>query len=221
MVNELFSVYQRENEQVGIGEFGDMRTLIRVSDGVLVEHKHIQLHELGPHIAALNRAGFSQSINGAFYNEQTCTFARRHGDFKDKNYIVFVQEKGDVQAAVARIEAIGLQALKGDQRKSFNEWLRSLDLSSTFFVAPTSDPAPALVLCEYARENSLVIFAAKPGIPVTNPSAEKQAWVTWLRNFFSEAEVLSTYASLWPSQAFSQPAQHVVGDPDDPLSFIF
>lgn len=221
MINELFTVYVREKEQVGIGEFGDVRTFIRASEGVLIENKLIQLHELGPHIAALNRDGFSHLTNGAFYNEQACTFARRNSDFKDKNYAVFVQVRGDVQAAVARIDDIGIRGLTGEQRKHFNEWLRVLDMSCSYLVAYPDDPATVLVLCEYAREKSLVIFASVPGIPATSPSADKQRWVEWLCNFFDKAKVLDTYACLWPTPAFNQPAHDVIGDPSDILSYIF
>ncbi|MEQ6436314.1 hypothetical protein V8Z74_14970 [Comamonas sp. w2-DMI] len=221
MPAELFSVFERDGEKVGISEFGESRNIIFIKDGVVVNTKVICLHELGSHIAALNRSGFDHTLNGAFFNESACTFAMRHADFQNRNYLVFVQETGNVQSAVARIEAIGLKGLRGDQRKHFDGWLRSLDLSSDYLVASDDDPAPVLALSEYAREKSLCLYASRPGIPAAAPSADQQSWVRWLSPMFSEAKVLETFSLLWSNRPFLNPAQAVSELPDDPLSFPF
>lgn len=153
MILDLYTVFEREGDQVGISEFGDQRTLTHIRGGSIVLTKQILLHELGPHIAALNRSGFTQTMNGAFFNESVPIFSARHSDFFLSNdYFVFVQAPVNVQEAVARIEAIGLKSVRGDQRVYFNDWLRSLDLCSTYLVATSVDPAPVLALSEYAFE---------------------------------------------------------------------
>ena len=221
MHTELFSVFERDGDQVGIGEFGSTRTLIHTSGGSVIATKSIQLHELGPHIAALKRSGFSHNLSGAFFNERVARFSTRHSDFAINSYLVFVQHVGDVQQAVSAIEAIGLRYLVGERRKHFNDWLRSLDLSCDYLVATTSDPAPVLALCEYAREKSLCIFTSSPGIPVTKPSSDKLGWLKWLGTYFSESTVQETIDQFWPSRVIHQSALHEPEDPSDLLSYQF
>lgn len=221
MPTELFSVFERGGDKVGISEFGESRDVIFTKDGVVVDTKVIGLHELGSLIATLNRSGYSQALNSAFFDDCAGTFALRSPDFKSKGYMVFVQESGSIQQAVVQIEAIGLKGLRGEQRKHFDGWLRSLDLSSQYLVAPDEDPAPVLALSEYAREKSMCLYASRPGIPATLPSADKQGWVQWVSTKFSEELVLATYSTLWPNRPFSNPAPSVSGTPEDPLSYSF
>ena len=201
MPMDLYTVIERDGDQVGISEFGEQRALIHIRDGGIALSKQIQLHDLGPHIAALNRSGFTQTLNGAYFNERAPIFSERHPDFFLSNdYLVFVQAPANVQEAVARIEAIGLKGVSGDQRKQFNDWLRSLDLCSTYLVAPSTALVPVLALCEYAFEKSLCIHSSLPDHPDVAPSANSQLWEQWLSARFNAAEVASVISALWSSR---------------------
>ena len=207
MPMDLYTVFERDGEQVGISEFGDQRALIRIRDGGIALSKHIQLHDLGPHIAALNRSGFTQIMNGAFFNERVPIFSERHPDFYLSNdYLVFVQAPANAQEAVTRIEAIGLKGVQGEQRKQFNEWLRSLDLCCGNFVAPSTALVPVLALCEFAFDKSLCIYSSIPCHPVVAPSADMQAWAQWLSARFDVAEIGSIYSAMWSSRLIHQSA---------------
>lgn len=207
MAVDLYTVFERDGDQVGISEFGEQRTLTHIRGGSIALTKLIQLHELGPYIAALNRSGFTQTLNGAFFNENAPIFSARHPDFFLSNdYIVFVQAPDNVQEAVSRIEAIGLKGVRGDQRMRFNDWLRSLDMSCTYLVATSHSPASVLALCEFAFEKSLCIYSSLPSHPGVAPSADKEAWVQWLASKFDAAEIASIHAALWPQRPITQPA---------------
>lgn len=211
---DLYTVFERDGDQVGISEFGEQRALIHIRDGGIALSKQIQLHDLGPHIAALNRSGFTQTMNGAYLNEHASIFSDRHPDFYLSNdYLVFVQAPANVQEAVTRIEAIGLKGVNGEQRKQFNDWLRSLDLCSAYLVAPTTALVPVLALCEYAFEKSLCIYSSIPGHPAVAPSANLQLWEQWLSARFNAAEIASAYSTLWSSR----PIQPTANDPDQTL----
>lgn len=221
---DLYTVFERPGESVGISEFGDCRTFIYVSGEGKVGKKQVQLHELGPHIAALNRSGFSQTFSQAYFNESEAKFTARHSDFESNDYLVFVRPKGDVSKATARIEAIALSKLKGEQRTLFNDWLRGLDLSSNYFVAPSNDPAPVLALCEYAHEQSLRVMSALPDLPTVKPSAAKQSWLNWLSKRFEMEVLKNTYSSIWPDTSHqAMPVRTPVqasAVPADPFIFI-
>lgn len=220
MTNSLYSVFGRGSEFVGIGEFGQERPVIRVSGGVILQTTSVQLHDLGPLIAGLNRDGYSRINSGTFFDERSAAFTRRNSDFASNNYQVFVRVNEDAQTAVQQIEKIGLVKLEGEQRKVFNEWLRSLDLSQTYFVAPSTDPVLTLTLSEYAFEKSLVIFSAKQGLPNLPPSAARQAWIDWLSKSFNELDVVNAYNALWPSKAIIQTTHGVAGSLGDIMSLF-
>lgn len=207
---DLYTVFERDGDQVGISEFGDQRALIHIRDGGIALSKQIQLHDLGPHIAALNRSGFTQILNGAFFNERVPIFSERHPDFYLSNdYLVFVQAPANAQEAVTRIEAIGLKGVQGEQRKQFNEWLRSLDLCCGNFVAPSTALVPVLALSEYAFEKSLCIYSSIPGHPAVAPSADSQAWTQWLSARFNVAEIASACSAMWSTRPIHQSAVDV------------
>lgn len=193
---ELYSVFERDRAQAGISLIGPTRTLIHVVDGVLVEQCRIELHQLSSAVGNIKRKGFKLVMNEAFYDEAEHCFACKHPDFKDKSYFTFVFARADVNADVSLIEKIASPLLQSSERQQLLDWLRQLDLSSDAYVAPMGNPAFALVLCEFARLNSLDIYTAFPGIPSTIPSSDRAGWQKWLTESFNADDVSNTFDAL-------------------------
>lgn len=188
---------------------GEIRTAFVDGRDQQVTTDLITTIKFAPRLAKLLRSGYTR-VSQPHYLLQTTRDGLKTGSFVLRHPELGEDLRGDLvlfaalppQLAMADVVNEWDSALSdadSPDEQARSAWLEHCAATATYVPAMSHDPHGVLLVAQWARENSLVLIAAKGSLPVASPKDARYAWREFLQHWFEPRSIDTALTQLgWP-----------------------